>query len=309
MNNLSEFQQILLQVYKKFAGFCEENGLTFYAAYGTMIGAVRHHGFIPWDDDIDVYMKRADYDKLIALRDKLDAPYKISCVLDGNSPYSFVKFYTTSCTIWEYKHFPFIIGPWIDVFPLDEGLEGQEDSDKAYSELHHLMWKYRKSLADVTWKQIGQDFIHLNGFNGFINLVKKCWYAPSKKKYLKQLEQCITNIKSIKSDGLRSYYNGLKRDAYPKELFENAIKLPFEDTYITVPNGYDQILTLLYKDYMQLPPEEKRVSYHDCFYINLKEVKTQEEILKEMEGKINEKAKPLSFKVILDEMKHRRSGF
>ena len=96
MNNLSEFQVALLKVFKQFAKYCEEYDLTYYAAYGTLLGAIRHQGFIPWDDDIDVYMKREDYDKMIANRKLLEAtPYRITYVLDGESPYPFAKFYTT----------------------------------------------------------------------------------------------------------------------------------------------------------------------------------------------------------------------
>ncbi|MDO4186084.1 MAG: LicD family protein [Bacteroidales bacterium] len=105
MNELSEHQQLLLKVYKRFAEFCKNNNLTFFAAYGTMIGAIRHHGFIPWDDDIDVFMLRKDYDRFVELRNTLprEEEYKISVYTDGKSPYPFAKFYTTEGTIWEYK--------------------------------------------------------------------------------------------------------------------------------------------------------------------------------------------------------------
>ena len=311
MNNLSDFQFALLKVFKQFSTYCEENGLTYFAAYGTLLGAVRHQGFIPWDDDIDVYMKREDYDKLIAKRNSLDGtPYKITYVLDGNgSPYPFAKFYTTEGTIWEYKHFPFIIGPWIDIFPIDEGDENDEIANATYNKFHHLMWKYRKSIADVKWNDILHDFIHLNGFNGPINLVKKVRYTPFRKKYLCDIAKCIEDIRQIRSSSLRIYPSGRSKEAYPKELFGEAISVPFEDTQICIPNGYDEVLTAFFGDYMTLPPIENRGSQHDSFYINLKENVSKVDILKLMEGKINKKAKPLSLKTIIDEIKHRNKGF
>ena len=148
MNQFSTHQQFLLQTYKRFDDFCQEHQLVFYAAYGTMIGAIRHHGFIPWDDDLDVFMLRKDYDRFVELRSELKDPsYKISIFLDGESPYPFAKFYTTKGTIWEYSQFPFIIGPWIDVFPVDEGDMDDENANKVLERFHYIMWKYRKSLA------------------------------------------------------------------------------------------------------------------------------------------------------------------
>ena len=78
MNHLSEHQQLLLKTYKEFSNFCHCNHLTFFAAYGTMIGAIRHHGFIPWDDDIDVFMLRKDYDRFIELRNAIKGPPALS---------------------------------------------------------------------------------------------------------------------------------------------------------------------------------------------------------------------------------------
>lgn len=310
MNNLSDFQQALLVVFKQFVKYCEENGLTYYAAYGTLLGAIRHQGFIPWDDDIDVYMKREDYDKLIAKRYLLNAsPYRISCILDGDSPYPFAKFYTTEGTIWEYKHFPLIIGPWIDIFPIDEGDLNNSTSNSLYNNLYYLMWKYRKSIADIKWKDILIDTIHLNGFNGPINLIKKIRYAPFKHIYLKKITECIEEVKKIKSSKFRIYTAGLIKEIYDKDLFKETLVVPFEDMQISIPNGYHSILTASYGDYMQLPPEEKRVSNHDCFYININENVSKEDILKQMRNSINKKAEPLSIKVLLDEIKHRNKGF
>ena len=310
MNNLSEFQVALLKVFKQFAKYCEENDLTYYAAYGTLLGAVRHKGFIPWDDDIDVYMKREDYDKMIANRGFLEGtPYRITYILDGKSPYPFAKFYTTEGTNWEYKHFPFIIGPWIDIFPVDEGDINDENANKTYNSLHYLMWKYRKAIADVKWSDIWKDFIHFNGYNGPMNLVKKVYYRPFKKKYLREIAACIDDIRKIRSDVLRVYASNSGKMAFSKELFDSTLSVPFEDTQIMIPIGYDKVLTRWFGNYMQLPPIERRVSNHNCFYINLNENVPKEDILKQMAGKLNEKAQPLSMKLLINEIRHRNKGW
>ena len=179
--DISRFQDALLEVYKEFASFCELNNITFYAAYGTMIGAIRHHGFIPWDDDIDVFMKRDEYDKFVALRNTLEGTsYKISIYIDGESPYPFAKFHTTKGTIWEYPQFPYIIGPWIDVFPIDEGDESDPTANQVLEDFHYVMWKYRKSIAYSPWNNILYDFTQLNIINACVKIFKKIRYAPFK---------------------------------------------------------------------------------------------------------------------------------
>ena len=123
-NTLSEHQLFLLRVFKAFDAFCSKNSIQYFACYGTLIGAIRHGGFIPWDDDFDVVMKREDYDRFINLRNQVGEGYRIASYQDGESPYPFAKFFSTEGTVWEYPQFPFIIGPWVDVFPLDKCQNG-----------------------------------------------------------------------------------------------------------------------------------------------------------------------------------------
>lgn len=308
MNNLSEFQVALLKVFKQFAKYCEENDLTYYAAYGSMIGAIRHHGFIPWDDDIDVFMLRKDYDRFVNLRKSLSGnKYKISVYLDGESPYPFAKFYSTEGTIWEYSQFPFIIGPWIDVFPIDEGDQDDEQANKALERFHYTMWKYRKAIAYSTWGEIGIDLIHFNIAEGAIKLFKKIRYAPFKKKYIKEIEHRLDEIRSIKGKTFRCYSTALTNEIFEKSWFEHPISVPFEDTTINVPNGYHEFLTALYGNYMQLPPVEKRVS-HPCYFKDLNHKLTREQILIEHK-ELLEKRPQISFKILLDELIHRAKGW
>ena len=304
MNQLSEHQQLLLKTYKVFASFCEKNNLIFYAAYGTMIGAIRHHGFIPWDDDIDVFMLRKEYDRFVELRNTLiDKKYKILVHLDGESPYPFAKFYTTEGTIWEYSQFPLILGPWIDVFPIDEGDMDDEVSNKVLERYHYAKWKYRKALAYSSWKEITYDFIHSHFVDGSLKLFKKIRYAPFKNKYLKEVENCIDEIRTVKGRTYRCYSTALTNEVFEKSWFEKPICVPFEDTTIFVPNGYHEFLSTLYGDYMKLPPIEKRVS-HPVFFIDLKHTLTIEEILRDHKDELVER-KSMPLKVIINELKHR----
>ena len=303
---MTEFQEKLLQTFKVFAEFCKENDLTYYAAYGTCLGAVRHHGFIPWDDDMDVYMMREDYERLMKIRVKLnDTIYKVSDMRDGDYPYMFGKFYSTDCTVWEWKQFPFIIGPWIDIFPVDEWDDSNEAND-LYDLYHASEWNYRKSLSTQTWKEIFDDILKFHGLNGMIKLIKKCVYSPFKNRYLKIAINNVSRVKNFKGPKLKAWTE-VKSEEYEKEWFAELIEIPFEDTTIIVPVGYHEYLTHRYGDYLTPPPIEKRVANHHYYYVDLNSVKTVDQIMSDSSVKLEEPA-PLSFKIILDEIKNRR-GF
>lgn len=303
--NLSEYQSILLKVFKHFAEFCSRNGIQYYAAYGTMIGAIRHQGFIPWDDDMDVFMKRKDYDRFITLRKTVDKPYKIATYLDGDCPYPYAKFYTTEGTIWEFAHFPFVYGPWLDIFPLDE-CNGSKDN-AALEAYHYATWKYRKAIAYASWKEIGCDLFCGKILQAAIKTVKKTRYAPFRNRYIRQIKKAEDLFRAGQGNSLVDYSGAIVNEVFSKSWFDSTLQVPFEDTVISIPNGYHQYLSYLYGDYMQLPPEGER-KVHIPYFIDLKHSLTIEEIQNRYKSQLIDK-QSLPLRTILDELRHRAKGW
>jgi lipopolysaccharide cholinephosphotransferase len=227
----------------------------------------------------------------------------MSDIRDGNHPYPFGEFYSTDCTIWEVRQFPIMIGPWIDIFPIDEW-SNDEQSSKLYDNYHKTMWRYRKSLSYQTWNEIWNDIIHLNGLNGPIKIVKKCIYKPFKKLFYNRMSYYLSKIVELKGDSYK-VWSVVKNEVFKKDWFSNTIELPFEDTKIPVPIGYHDYLVHIFGDYMTPPPESKRVSNHIYYFIDLEKVWRKDDIEK---SSVATERPPLPIRVLWDEIKHR-NGF
>ena len=122
MNNSEiEYKKKLLETFKAFDAFCRKHDINYYAAYGTLIGAVRHKGLIPWDDDIDVLMLPDDYNKFCSYRGNVDGHYDIVDSRDENYwLLTLAKFVDMNTTLWEMEEYPCVTGVYIDIFPLYE---------------------------------------------------------------------------------------------------------------------------------------------------------------------------------------------
>lgn len=208
MSNLSPMQEALLKTLKVFDGYCRDFGIKYYAAYGTLLGAVRHHGFIPWDDDIDVYMLRKDYDSFYLYCTSNNTKLNISEYKKKNSPYAFMKVYLDEGTIWEYKQFPFLIGPWIDIFPLDEGSPENSNEQATKMKLNYTLWKYRKSISDVSFHSIYRHIRNFQVIEAAVDFIKLLRYKPLCGYYIHQINRIINIIKEFKGDHYTSYCFG-----------------------------------------------------------------------------------------------------
>ena len=280
MSETITYKKKLIETFYAFDQFCAKNKIKYYAAYGTLIGAVRHKGLIPWDDDVDVYMLREDYDKFCSFRGHVDGHYDIMDINDENYwLLSLVKFVDTNTTLWEFKELPLILGVYIDIFPLDEiendkNLELKHDYDK-YSELVMQGMKRR----DFPTKDFIHQAIRLRVKRTWNILHNHYYHRRHLQEYLDKYNEIVRNIKSRRGDYLVSYDGpyGLG-EIMKKEWFADTVELEFENKKIKAPVEYDKILRKIYGDYMQLPPEDKRVSHHYHYYLNLNERLTLEEI-------------------------------
>lgn len=268
------FKQVLFSTFKEVISFLDANNLRWWAAFGTILGAVRHKGIIPWDDDIDIYMPREDYNKLLAIRSKLrDTSLDVMSYYDKGYVYSFGKFVNKNTTLWEQEQVPFVSGVYIDIFPLDLTAETElqiADNQKVYARrLRRMQSSYqhfdtRSYLYHI--KKYGVQWI-------FDNI-----YSRINAKAV--LDKFVVYDNSLnRSEGNKYVRYALSSYAiYPIEWFEGDVVLPFEDFLVKVPKGYKDLLAYCYGDYMTPPPIDSRISNHSHYYLNLKENLSLEEV-------------------------------
>lgn len=268
------YKEVLLEVFKRAISFFEAYHIKWFVAGGTCLGAVRHHGIIPWDDDIDVFVLRDDYERLFGLREQM-RPYSLEMrsIEDGIGYYNgFIKICDRNTTLWERKEYEQIIGIYIDVFPLEKS-----DMDKsAYLEARSLYRQKMKQYLRGICKTDCQTFLHLlkglhlrTFFNRLQILMSHHDTKGDYEAFLQSTRQIAYNPKGKYVMVLTGSY--AERDYWPSEWFDTVIEMPFADFTVNVPSHYDEQLKLLYGDYMKFPPKEKQVTHHDHYYCNFRE--------------------------------------
>lgn len=272
------YKKILLQTMKDFIKFCEENNLKYIAAYGTVLGAVRHKGLIPWDDDIDVYMVREDYNKFLSLKNKLiNTSYEIIDHKDNDYYLPFAKFCNKHTTIWGVKELPFVMGVFIDIFPLDYVPNTKSETNRLIHQFQKSWSNYYRCLIRPKYttriKTLEIRSLLADIYNNIYKPFKKIVYS-----HFLKIEQKLQEVKG--TDYIRYTVSNypITRLIHPKSWIEDTIEVPFENLYIKIPREYDKYLTNEFGNYMKLPPLEKRISDHVYYFIDLTRRMTINEI-------------------------------
>ena len=274
---MTKTQNELLKMMKQFHDVCRKNNIKYYMLGGTLIGAIRHKGFIPWDDDIDLGIPREDYNILLKKYKEI-LPQNLEIITaknDKEHPLIFAKLYNKNTTVVEDVFAERIGGLYIDIFPIDGAPKNIKRIKKHYFKVKLYSDFFRYSRAPKNSQK---------SYKRFIQMVSKIigedyWYNKTEKllnKYEFDESKYVGNL-------LGAYKI---KEIVPKSYFGSPTLYEFEDTEFYGLENYHEYLTSIYGDYMKLPPIEKQVSHHNVKYINFElpylEYKKMHKINKDM---------------------------
>jgi len=261
--DIRDVQAITLDLLLLFDAFCKKHGLKYYLCGGTLLGAVRHKGFIPWDDDIDIIMSRPEYDRLLKLcaqnQSVFGADTEFACPENGGFMRPFARVYFTKTEV-QRKYYDERSGKhvWLDILPID----GLPSDPKTLERLYKYRWHLNRLNCAVMWK-VGRAARKLY-------VLKKWTYYPfarlmGLKFWCNQLDKLGRSRPYETFDTVGCLTGGRygAGELMPKAQFEIPVKVSFEGHEFETMSCWEQYLTGIYGDYMTLPPENKRQPHLD----------------------------------------------
>lgn len=258
--NLQQIQNETLKIMKIIHKICIEQNLHYTLFYGTLIGAVRHNGFIPWDDDLDIAMPRDDYERLskyFIAHEKELAPLKwFSCKTVENYPYMIARICNTDFRMESENEKDCGMGPFVDIYPMDGAGNGK----------HNFFYKKAWFYSSMYFSKSRLHYVPVKGL--LKTIVKRIAYFLSKihriESIRNKLEKFSMKFPYEKSEfvACMTWLDSGEKNVFKKEDIENVILSEFEDSEFYITKNYDALLKTYYGDYMQLPPEKERIGHH-----------------------------------------------
>ena len=253
--NLDEMRQIQLELLDRIDEFCTREGITYSLSGGTMLGSVRHKGFIPWDDDIDLMMPRPDYDRFIQTFNGV-YPHTVAenYYTDPDFPLAFTKVCDTRTTLVQRHNRMKRFGVFVDIFSV-EGTPTDEADVPAYiDEFFDLSTKLRKRAPLHRWTTSPLVWL---------KVVLRRHFYPKSSELIEKIDALRNRVPYESAQFVGSIAGGTRRQFhFPAEMFRHFQRVPFEGRMVSCIEDTDSYLKQMYGDYMQLPPEKDRKLPH-----------------------------------------------
>lgn len=265
---LRELQLCELDGLLFFDKFCRKHGLTYYLCGGCLIGALRHGGFIPWDDDVDVLMPRPDYERFLELY-RTENPSERFVLLDDSTGESYsgnifaVLSDTNHTLVKEYQqNMDIPKGLPLDIFPIDGLAEGK------LPRLVQYFWTMVYSLFRSQIIPKNQGSVLRLGSKALLGIFRS---KKSRYKIWKFAEKRMTRYNFDESTSVAELCAGFyfMKKVYPRSIYNGTTELEFEGHNFLAMKNYDEYLRIPFGDYMELPPEEDRIPHHDIIHLEL----------------------------------------
>lgn len=246
---------VIIDMLFKFDSVCRKHNLRYYLSYGALLGAIRHHGVIPWDDDLDVNMPREDYEKLLTLKEEFNDPYFLQ--IPGEDPgywfsHAMIRNSNTTGTAWGFCYQQFNHGIWLDIFPMDNCIP--EKAEENWHKINELVMinstNMRRSLPYPTERDVERMKQYPN--RDYRDVLKE----------LDETAQMFNNQKTEYCIAATITPYPVNRMIYKWDDVLDTIDYEYYGRKIKIPRNYDAILKTTYGDYLQFPPKESRGTWH-----------------------------------------------